>query len=261
MNFFFGAKNADATGADDAEDLAEATRAQAEELGAENTLLKAQDQANRAELEVEREALNDERNRTAELERRLAEAEGRLGEMEALKKELEEERARSEMRASRIEGLQGQVIKSREEKEHAEEMQAHAESRNEALEGELGLQGGELKPFREDIGTKIDRTLAEPDEEEGEGEAEGRSTAMQTAKAAIERATPRVLTLGADTEMLRREGQRLEAKFGKDAGNGWAFNHVLGKLRLFQEKLLAEHYGEAPSAPSVRDLEDQAEEA
>ena len=84
---------------------------------------------------------------------------------------------------------------------------------------------------------------------------------MQTAKAAMERATPRVLTLGSDTEMLRREGQRLEAKFGRDAGNGWAYNHALGKLRLFQEKLLAEHYGEAPSAPSVRDLEDQSEEA
>ena len=30
------------------------------------------------------------------------------------------------------------------------------------------------------------------------------------------------------------EGQRLEYVFGRDAGNGWAYNHALGKLRLYQ---------------------------
>ena len=34
-----------------------------------------------------------------------------------------------------------------------------------------------------------------------------------------------MLALGSDTEVLRREGQRLEAMFGHDAGNGWAYNH------------------------------------
>lgn len=33
---------------------------------------------------------------------------------------------------------------------------------------------------------------------------------------------PRLLTLGSDTEVLKREGQRLEYKFGRDAGNGCA---------------------------------------
>ena len=41
---------------------------------------------------------------------------------------------------------------------------------------------------------------------------------------------PRLLTLGSDTEALKREGQKLEARFGRDAGNGWAYNHALGKV-------------------------------
>ena len=65
--------------------------------------------------------------------------------------------------------------------------------------------------------------------------------------------TPRILTLGSDTEMLRREGQKLEAKFGRDAGNGWVYNHALGKLRHYQEKLLGP--ADQPSAPSIFDLE------
>lgn len=69
---------------------------------------------------------------------------------------------------------------------------------------------------------------------------------------------PRVLTLGCDTEMLRREGQRLEAKFGRDAGNGWAYNHALGKLRHYQAKLLGAD--DPPSAPSVYDLENDESE-
>lgn len=70
-------------------------------------------------------------------------------------------------------------------------------------------------------------------------------------------ARPRLLTLGADTEKLKREGQYLEHRYGRDAGNGWAYNHALGKLRLFQEKLLKEKWGEVPSAPSIRELEGQ----
>ena len=70
-------------------------------------------------------------------------------------------------------------------------------------------------------------------------------------------ARPRLLTLGADTEKLKREGQYLEHRFGRDAGNGWAYNHALGKLRLYQEKLLEERWGEVPSAPSIRELEGQ----
>ena len=66
---------------------------------------------------------------------------------------------------------------------------------------------------------------------------------------------PRLLTLGSDTEALRREGQCIEAKFGTDKGNGWAYNHFLGKLRTYREQLLQEHFGEEPSGPSVRELE------
>lgn len=64
---------------------------------------------------------------------------------------------------------------------------------------------------------------------------------------------PRVLTLGSDTETLKREGQRLEAKFGRDAGNGWAYNHHLGKVRAYQMLLLGPE--DQPSAPSIYELE------
>ena len=68
---------------------------------------------------------------------------------------------------------------------------------------------------------------------------------------------PRPLTLGSDTELLKREGHYLEHRFAPDKGNGWVYNHALGKLRLFQEKLLTEQFeGDAPAAPSVRDMED-----
>ena len=66
---------------------------------------------------------------------------------------------------------------------------------------------------------------------------------------------PRVITLGCDTEALKREGQRLEARFGRDSGNGWVYNHALGKLRQYQEQLLQTGFGEAPSAPSIAQLE------
>jgi len=48
----------------------------------------------------------------------------------------------------------------------------------------------------------------------------------------------RGLTLGADTEALKREGQKMEAEHGDDVSNGWAYNHALGKLRFFQIHLL-----------------------
>ena len=70
---------------------------------------------------------------------------------------------------------------------------------------------------------------------------------------------PRLLTLGSDTEQLRREGQRLEARYGRDAGNGWAYNHALGKLRMYQEMLLQSFDPpEKPSAASIFDLEEAA---
>ena len=71
---------------------------------------------------------------------------------------------------------------------------------------------------------------------------------------------PRVLTLGSDTEALRREGQKLEAKFGHDAGNGWVYNHALNKLYKYQQHLLRTHFDDAPSAPSIRDLEEMEED-
>lgn len=76
------------------------------------------------------------------------------------------------------------------------------------------------------------------------------------------RPRPRILTLGSDTEMLKREGQRLEHRFGRDAGNGWAYNHALGKVRQYQEKLLREelHPSETPAACSVREMEEGSQE-
>ena len=68
---------------------------------------------------------------------------------------------------------------------------------------------------------------------------------------------PRILTLGSDTENLKREGQQLEHRYGRDAGNGWAYNHALGKLRLYQEQLLGEAFG----APSMRELEEGGEDS
>lgn len=70
---------------------------------------------------------------------------------------------------------------------------------------------------------------------------------------------PRVLTLGSDTEVLRREGQRLEHRFGRDAGNGWAYNHALNKLRAYQELLLREKWADAPSDRSIAELEADGE--
>ena len=72
-----------------------------------------------------------------------------------------------------------------------------------------------------------------------------------------ESTVPRLLTLGADTETLRREGQRLEQKFGRDAGNGWVYNHALGKLRKYQEMLLRETWDEEPSDQSIAELEQE----
>ena len=72
---------------------------------------------------------------------------------------------------------------------------------------------------------------------------------------------PRVLTLGADTEILKREGNRLETMHGKDKSNGWCYNHALGKLRGYQEMLLLKHFNEEPSAPSIAELEAGDEEA
>ena len=116
-----------------------------------------------------------------------------------------------------------------------------------------GLEADALKPWKTDISAKIDAALADLEEAEGaKGEAgeggaagggaagtSGSMTEAERRQAAAERgaarkaaARPRVLTLGSDTEMLRREGQRLEAKFAKDSGNGWAYNHALGKLRM-----------------------------
>ena len=39
------------------------------------------------------------------------------------------------------------------------------------------------------------------------------------------------------TKALRREGQRLEARYGRDRGNGWAYNHACGKLRRYQVRI------------------------
>ena len=73
---------------------------------------------------------------------------------------------------------------------------------------------------------------------------------------------PRILTLGADTEAFRREGQRLEMSHGKDRSNGWLYNHPLGKLRGYQEILLqAPPWNQSPSAASIAELEEAADEA
>jgi hypothetical protein len=65
----------------------------------------------------------------------------------------------------------------------------------------------------------------------------------------------RLLTLGSDTESLRREGMRLESKWARDKGNGWVYNHCLSKLRHYQEALLLE-MGEEPEGRTVEEMEE-----
>ena len=78
-------------------------------------------------------------------------------------------------------------------------------------------------------------------------------TAEATAAAEETNAAPRLLTLRSDGELLRLEGKRLEATFGRDAGRGWGFNHALIKFGMFQAALLANHLdGERPAAPPLR---------
>ena len=79
------------------------------------------------------------------------------------------------------------------------------------------------------------------------------------AEGVAEPARPRLLTLGGDTERLRREGQRLEHRFGRDLGNGWVYNHALGKLREYQLGLLGLDK-DFEGAPSVAQLEAEEQE-
>jgi hypothetical protein len=65
----------------------------------------------------------------------------------------------------------------------------------------------------------------------------------------------RLLTLGSDTESLRREGQRRESRWSRDRGNGWVYNHCLNKLRHYQEALLLQ-IGQSPEGPTVEDMEE-----
>ena len=60
-----------------------------------------------------------------------------------------------------------------------------------------------------------------------------------------------------DATRERLEGNTLEARYGEDSGNGWAYKHALGKVRKYQELLLRTAFEEpdAPSAPSVAQLE------
>ena len=69
------------------------------------------------------------------------------------------------------------------------------------------------------------------------------AAAPAAAAAAEARPVPRALTLGSCSESLKREGQRLEFDFGKDSGNGWAYNHAMGKFRQFQAHVLETQLG------------------
>eukprot|EP00962_Isochrysis_galbana_P033740 scaffold11351_cov141-Isochrysis_galbana.AAC.7 len=96
-----------------------------------------------------------------------------------------------------------------------------------------------------------------------EGAAEERAAAEGAAGGAIGTDTladdvvpvGRLLTLGSDTESLRREGMRLESKWARDKGNGWVYNHCLNKLRYYQEALLLQ-MGEEPEGPTVEEKEE-----
>ena len=85
---------------------------------------------------------------------------------------------------------------------------------------------------------------------------EGVGVLLANETAAAGEQPPRLLTLGSDTEVLRREGQRLEASFGRDRSNGWAYDFALNKLRAYQELLLGD---DEPAAPSVAELEEQGQ--
>ena len=93
--------------------------------------------------------------------------------------------------------------------------------------------------------------------------------AAPAAAAAEARPVPRALTLGSCSESLKREGQRLEFDFGKDSGNGWAYNHAMGKFRQFQAHVLETQLGYEEddetgtvfrNATSVHDEEQAAED-
>ena len=49
---------------------------------------------------------------------------------------------------------------------------------------------------------------------------------------------PRPLTLASDAHALIQEGLDLEARFGRDASNGWAYRIAVRNLRMYQEYLL-----------------------
>lgn len=89
----------------------------------------------------------------------------------------------------------------------------------------------------------------------------GPAAAAEAAEVGVEAPLPvgRLLTLGSDTESLKREGQRLEAKYARDRGNGWVYNHALGKLRQYQEILLCEAGHEPPEGPSIEEMEGRGE--
>ncbi|KAH8052634.1 exodeoxyribonuclease III [Aureococcus anophagefferens] len=66
------------------------------------------------------------------------------------------------------------------------------------------------------------------------------------------------MTLGADVEMLKYCGKRLECAHGADISNGWAYSHAFGKLKAYQTALLGEA---AFDAPPLSELDDDAVEA
>ncbi|KAH8049467.1 exodeoxyribonuclease III [Aureococcus anophagefferens] len=60
------------------------------------------------------------------------------------------------------------------------------------------------------------------------------------------------MTLGADVEMLKYCGKRLECAHGADISNGWAYSHAFGKLKAYQTALLGEAAFSSAAAVGLR---------
>ena len=64
----------------------------------------------------------------------------------------------------------------------------------------------------------------------------------------------RAVSICDDVEVLRFQGKFLEHHYGKDSGNGWAYNHALGYIKKYQAMILSELGYDGPSEGTIREI-------
>ena len=64
----------------------------------------------------------------------------------------------------------------------------------------------------------------------------------------------RAVTICDDVEVLRFQGKFLEHHYGKDSGNGWAYNHALGYIKKYQAMLLSVLGYDGPCDGTIREV-------